>query len=75
MEFNIKDLSEEDLNRLKWKMLTACRDYEPWADLMMLSGAESPGALFPLDLEEIESINISFVGREGPQESGSIEVL
>ena len=68
MEFNIKDLSPEDLNRLKRKMLTVCRDYEPWADAMLLGGAGDLGVGdFPLNLEEIESINISMVGREEPE--------
>ncbi|MGO8943500.1 MAG: hypothetical protein ACLQJ7_07480 [Syntrophobacteraceae bacterium] len=67
MEFNIQDLKKEDLNHLKRIMLTQCRDYEPWADMMMLGGAGDPGTdRFPLDLDEIESINITVGNEEGP---------
>jgi hypothetical protein len=65
MKLNLKDLSKEDLNRLKGVLLTVCRDYEPWADMMMLGGAGDPGADgFPLDPDEVESIEITLVRRE-----------
>ena len=65
MEFNIQDLSKEDLSRLKGVLFNVCRDSEPWADMMLLGGAGDLGdENFPLNLEEIESIDISVVGRE-----------
>ena len=74
MEFNIQDLSKEELSALKRKLLTVCRDYEPWADMMMLGGAGDPGVdHFPLDLEEIESIDITSVRSQEPI-TGSPEV-
>lgn len=69
LELKWKDLSDEDRDRLKRIMLTKCRDYEPWADMMMLGGAGDGGVdHFPLDLfsEEIETITITRQGREGP---------
>ena len=67
MEFNIRDLSKEKLSDLKRKLLTVCGEYEPWADMMLLSGAGDPGVdHFPLDLEEIESIDITMVGSQDP---------
>jgi hypothetical protein len=70
MKFNLNDLSKEDLSRLKGVLLTVCRDYEPWADMMMLGGAGDPGADgFPLDPDEVESIEITLVRR---QESGAV---
>ena len=72
MEFNIQDLSKEDLTRLKGVLLGSCRDYEPWADMMVLGGAGDPGADgFPYDLDEIERIDITLEGREGSQESST----
>ncbi|MHC1724571.1 MAG: hypothetical protein AB9866_00860 [Syntrophobacteraceae bacterium] len=65
MEYNIQDLSKEDFNRLGGVLLNVCRDYEPWADMMMLSGAGDPDVHnFPFDLDEIESIGIAVVDRE-----------
>jgi hypothetical protein len=68
---DIKDLSKEDLIKIKGTMLGICRDYEPWADMMMLGGAGDGGVdHFPLDLfsEEIETITVTRQRREGPQE-------
>jgi hypothetical protein len=70
MEFNIQDLSKEDLDRLERLMWMASQNYEPWADMMMLGGAGDPGvASFPLDLDQIERIDITVGGVEGPQKS------
>jgi len=72
MEFNLQNLSKEDLSNLKRRLLTVAQDYEPWADMMFLGGAGDPGVdRFPLDLDEIERIDISFVGREGTHESST----
>lgn len=70
MGLNIQDLNKETLKDAKRVLLTICSDYEPWADFMMLGGAGDPGVdHFPLDLfsGEIESIDITMAGREGPQ--------
>ena len=72
MEFNIHDLSQEKVDRLKWIMFQACPSSDPWADMMNLHGAGDGGVdQFPLDLfsEEIERIDITFVGGEGSEES------
>jgi len=69
MKINVKDLNPQDLNRLKERLLGACRDYEPWADMMMLGGAGDFGAYdFPLDLDQIETISIDVEGGAVPQE-------
>lgn len=73
MEFNIKDLSKEDLDRLEWLMWAASQNYEPWADMMMLGGAGDPGVdSFPLDLDQVERIDITVGGVEGHQDSSII---
>jgi len=71
MEFNIENMSKEDLSRLKGYLLTACRDYEPWADMMYWSGGGDHGVYdFPLDPDQIERIDITRIERvEEPQES------
>jgi hypothetical protein len=70
MEFNIQDLSKEDLDRLEGLLWTASQQYEPWADMMMLGGAGDPGVdSFPLDLDQIERIDVTVGGAERPQES------
>ena len=70
MEFNVQDLSKEDLGKLKGVLLNVCRDYEPWADMMNLGGAGDAGADgFPFNIDEIERIDITVEGREGPQAS------
>ena len=63
MEFNIQDLRKEDLDRLEGLLWTASQNYEPWADMMMLGGAGDPDvASFPLDLDQVERIDISVGG-------------
>lgn len=70
MEFNLENLSQEDLDKLELMMLRMCHNREPWADMMMLGGASDGGYDdFPLDLEQIESIDISVLDREGPSET------
>jgi hypothetical protein len=67
MEFTV-----EDLSKLKGVLLTACRDYEPWADMMYWSGGGDHGVYdFPLDLDRIERIDITFEGVEEPLESNA----
>jgi hypothetical protein len=63
MEFNV-----EDLSKIKGLLLTACQDYEPWADMMYWSGGGDHGLHdFPLDLDQIERIDITMERAEGPQ--------
>jgi hypothetical protein len=71
MEFNIENMSKEDLSRLKGLLLTACRDYEPWADMMYWSGGGDHGVYdFPLNPDQIERIDITRMERvEEPQDS------
>jgi hypothetical protein len=71
MEFNIENMSKEDMDRLKGFLLKACRDYEPWADMMYWSGGGDHGVYdFPLDPNQIERIDITRVERvEEPQAS------
>jgi hypothetical protein len=65
MKTSIRDLSKDELDKLEWVMFPACQSFEPWADMMNLSGAGDPGIEnFPLDLDDIESIDISLVSRE-----------
>lgn len=60
MELNFHDMSDKRVNEIKRAMLTVCQDYEPWADMMHLSGAGDLGVYdFPLNLEEIERIDIT----------------
>jgi hypothetical protein len=67
MEFTV-----EDLSKLKGVLLTACRDYEPWADMMYWSGGGDHGVYdFPLDLDRVERIDITFEGVEVPLESNA----
>jgi hypothetical protein len=67
MEFTV-----EDLSKLKDVLLTACRDYEPWADMMYWSGGGDHGVYdFPLELDRIERIDITFEGAEIPLESNA----
>ncbi len=59
MEFNIKDLNEEQLERVKRALLLVCQDYEPWADMMNLGGAGDPGSEnFPFNIDDLETITI-----------------
>jgi hypothetical protein len=74
MEFNIHDLSQEKVDKLKWIMFQACPSNDPWADMMNLHGAGDGGVdQFPLDLfsDEIERIDITFEGGEAPPESAA----
>lgn len=65
MEINVRNLSEESLNHLKERLFGIARDYEPWADMMYLGGASDPGIhQFPLDLEDVERIDITMEGGE-----------
>ncbi len=73
----IADLSPQALDKLEWIMFHACPSNDAWADMMNLHGAgDNEDDQFPFDLDTIESIDISFVGRDEPQESlsGSPEV-
>lgn len=64
MELNI-----EDLDKVKGVLLTSCRDFEPWADLMYWAGSGDAGPYdFPFDLDAVERIDISFVSPEGSEE-------
>ncbi|MGC8492690.1 MAG: hypothetical protein ACP5SH_13225 [Syntrophobacteraceae bacterium] len=67
MLIDLENMSEEQKEVLRRKLLTVAQSYEPWADFMYLGGAGDPGTdHFPLDLfsEEIESITITGVPRE-----------
>jgi hypothetical protein len=65
MRFN-----SEDLRKLKEPLLAACRDYEPWADMMYWSGTGDHGIYdFPLDIDKIERIDISVERIEAHEES------
>jgi len=70
MEFDTRDLSKEDSDRLEELLWTASQQYEPWADMMMLGGAGDPGVTsFPLDLDQVERIDITVGGEEGYKKS------
>lgn len=70
MELNIRDLSKEDLDRMEELLWTASQQYEPWADMMMLGGAGDPGVTsFPLDLDQVERIDITVGGEDGYKKS------
>jgi len=59
------ELNFEGLSKLRGPLLTACRDYEPWADMMYWSGGGDHGVHdFPLDLDQIERIDITVEGAE-----------
>ena len=65
MEINI-----EDLSKLQVRVSTICRDYEPWADIMYWSGGGDHGVdHLPLDLDQVERIEITREGVEGTEES------
>ena len=67
MLLDLEHMSKEDIEALKYKLLTVARSYEPWADGMHLGGAGDQGVEnFPLDLfsGEIESITITGVNEE-----------
>ena len=73
MEFNI-----EDLGKLEERLMMVSRDYEPWADMMYWSGGGDHGVYdFPLDIDQIERIDITREAVEGPQEfiASSSEVM
>jgi hypothetical protein len=59
------ELKMEDLAKLKGRLLTVCREYEPWADMMYWSGGGDHGVHdFPLDINQIERIDITVAARE-----------
>jgi len=59
------ELNFEGLSKLRGPLLAACRDYEPWADMMYWSGGGDHGVHdFPLDLDQIERIDITMEGAE-----------
>ena len=59
------ELNFEGLSKLRGPLLAACRDYEPWADMMYWSGGGDHGVHdFPLDLDQIERIDITVEGAE-----------
>jgi hypothetical protein len=63
------DIRIEDLSKLGLRVSTVCRDYEPWADMMYWSGGGDHGVYdFPLDLDQVERIDITRKGVEGPEE-------
>ncbi|MDY0038685.1 MAG: hypothetical protein RBS57_00120 [Desulforhabdus sp.] len=64
MEFTLESLAEnvgkEGLKRLETVLWALHDSYEPWADMMMLGGAGDGGVdHFPLNLDEIESIEVT----------------
>jgi hypothetical protein len=64
------EIKIEDLSKVKGQLLTACRDYEPWADMMYWSGGGDHGVYdFPLDISQVERIDITMERAEGPEES------
>ena len=68
MGIELKYLSEEALNHLRERLLTVARDYEPWADMMMLGGAGDLGPYdFPFDLDQVERIDITMENTGGPR--------
>lgn len=70
MSIDLKNMSSEDMEVLRTKLLDVARSYEPWADFMFLGGAGDGGVdNFPLDLfsEEIETITITGTKGDGAQ--------
>ncbi len=70
MLIDLQNISEEDMDVLRRKLLMVAQTYEPWADWMYLGGAGDPGVdHFPLDLfsEEIETITITGIPHEVPE--------
>ncbi len=70
MLLDIENMSQEERDALREKLLNVARSYEPWADWMNLGGAGDPGVdHFPLDLfsEEIETITITGINHEQPR--------
>ena len=73
MLVDLENMSEEQKEVLRRKLLMVAQSYEPWADFMYLGGAGDSGVdHFPLDLfsEEIESITITGVPREAEITAG-----
>jgi hypothetical protein len=67
MLIDLQNISKEDMDILRRKLLMVAQSYEPWADWMYLGGAGDESSYnFPLDLfsEEIESITITGVPHE-----------
>lgn len=74
MLVDLENMSEEQKEVLRRKLLTVAQSYEPWADFMFLGGAGDPGVdHFPLDLfsEEIESITITGINPQQSPESAA----
>jgi hypothetical protein len=74
MLLDLKNMSEEEMDALRTKLLNVAQSYEPWADFMYLGGAGDPGIdNFPLDLfsEEIETITVTGIPNEPQQASAS----
>ncbi|MGC9194252.1 MAG: hypothetical protein ACP5IL_02220 [Syntrophobacteraceae bacterium] len=70
MLIDLQNISKEDMDILRRKLLMVAQTYEPWADWMYLSGAgDQASDHFPLDLfsEEIESITITGIPHEAAQ--------
>lgn len=64
MLVDLENISKEDMDVLRTKLLNVAQSYEPWADFMFLGGAGDGGVdHFPLDLfsDEIETITITGV--------------
>jgi hypothetical protein len=64
MDYNfdeLKEHSEQDVTNLDGQGINLmCKNYEPWADMMLLGGAGDPGSEgFPFNIEEIESVQVS----------------
>ncbi|MEW6666608.1 MAG: hypothetical protein AB1512_15485 [Thermodesulfobacteriota bacterium] len=71
---SIRDLKKEDLDRVEEVLFNASWNFEPWADMMFLGGAGgNPGTdSFPLDLDQVERIDITVGGEGGRQHSISV---
>jgi hypothetical protein len=68
------EMSSECKDRLVDRLLTVCRDYEPWADMMYWSGGGDHGVYdFPLDFNQVEKIEVTFGNVE--EEEGPITSL
>ncbi|MHC1744998.1 MAG: hypothetical protein AB9873_18500 [Syntrophobacteraceae bacterium] len=64
------EFTAEDLSKVRDVLLTSCREYEPWADMMFWTGGGDHGVYdFPLDLDQVERIDISFEPAGGPPEA------
>ncbi len=67
---DLKKLNPEALKCITDYLLTACRDFEPWADMMYWTGGGDHGAYdFPLNMDDVERIDITRVPAEGSDEA------